>query len=241
MNKEILLRELEEIVNEKDVKLEKEPFVPQTNGGFIGRCKNTINESLHDVVEPKNKWNKYQWFLLVKNFIVRVFGNDSVYEKEIDKIVSKKERENTKENIGTFGLIENSKISHVLDVLNVVKEVINKGWVKNIKTEIIRKYSIELIEIDSDNFKICPAIMGAILENHLRKLCEENDCVPEGNGSLSIYNQILYSRDVYDKRTQKFIVAYSDLRNSSAHGDFERITENEVHQFKNWLIDFLKL
>jgi hypothetical protein len=59
-------------------------------------------------------------------------------------------------------------------------------------------------------------VSGAVLEQHLRKLCLARQLSHQGAGSLSKYNDLLRS-NVYDQATWRRVQVIADLRNKAAH------------------------
>lgn len=75
-------------------------------------------------------------------------------------------------------------------------------------------------------------LIGAVLENSLRKLAIKNGIsVEKADGSpktMEPLNQELYKSSIYDKLIQKQITSWADLRNKAAHGQFDSYDQKHV-------------
>jgi hypothetical protein len=68
-------------------------------------------------------------------------------------------------------------------------------------------------------------VAGVVLETRLRQLCQ-NRGIPAGN--LNKMNTDLTKAGVYNTLTQKQITVLADIRNSAAHGEIGKFTQNDV-------------
>ena len=85
-------------------------------------------------------------------------------------------------------------------------------------------------------------LVGAILEEHLRKLCHKHDIAtsektkPRKAESL---NSDLTSNNVYSRLDQKSVTAWQDLRNKAAHGHFSEYADAQVDLMLKGVRDFV--
>jgi hypothetical protein len=80
-------------------------------------------------------------------------------------------------------------------------------------------------------------LIGGVLEDHLRKLCDNRGLACDGKGSLGRYNDLL--RDVYPQAAWRQIQSIADLRNCSAHFDGASVDAKHVelaHTFVSQMI-----
>jgi hypothetical protein len=89
-------------------------------------------------------------------------------------------------------------------------------------------------------------IAGSSLEAHLRKLCEKNEIDTEQNTSKGItskkadqINTELTKAGAYTKLDQKNVVAWLDLRNKAAHGNYGEYTKDQVAMLIISIRDFI--
>lgn len=85
-------------------------------------------------------------------------------------------------------------------------------------------------------------LVGGVLEEHLRKLCEKNGIATE-SGSKSKkadrMNADLTGVNVYSKLDQKNVTAWLDLRNKAAHGNYDGYQKEQVAIMLQSIRDFL--
>jgi hypothetical protein len=85
-------------------------------------------------------------------------------------------------------------------------------------------------------------IVGAVLEEHLRRLCAHHAIPISENGrarKADSLNIDLASKTVYSKLDQKSITAWQDLRNKAAHGEFALYTDAQVDLMLKGVRDFV--
>ena len=75
-------------------------------------------------------------------------------------------------------------------------------------------------------------IVGAVLEDGLRKLCDKNgiSTVNSSGRNLTIdpLNSELAKAEVYNKLTQKKITTWAHVRNKAAHGQYDEYNREQV-------------
>lgn len=85
-------------------------------------------------------------------------------------------------------------------------------------------------------------IIGAVLEEHLRRLCSLHGIAVIDNGKArkaESLNADLASKAIYSKLDQKSITAWQDLRNKAAHGQFNGYTDDQVDLMLKGVRDFV--
>lgn len=83
-------------------------------------------------------------------------------------------------------------------------------------------------------------VIGCVLEDMLRKLCDRHAVEIKSNERLDSMNAALAKSDIYNRLTQKKITALADIRNSAAHGKWEEFTANDVEDMNRWTVTFLE-
>lgn len=93
-----------------------------------------------------------------------------------------------------------------------------------------------------EDYKDPAAVLtGGVLEGHLRKLCEKNSIPTEEKGKrikADRLNANLVSVGVYGKQDQKSIIAWLNLRNDAAHGDYDKYKSKQVELMIQGVTDF---
>ena len=83
-------------------------------------------------------------------------------------------------------------------------------------------------------------LVGAVLEDGLRKLAIKNAIRLKQQGNISSLNANLADKAIYSKSTRSKIQAWKKIRDSAAHGKFDEYDEKEVQSFFTWTKDFLE-
>jgi hypothetical protein len=90
-----------------------------------------------------------------------------------------------------------------------------------------------------EGYKDAAAVMtGGVLESTLRTLCEKNQIPFAARDTINPLNNNL--KDVvYNRVVHKQIIAWAELRNSAAHGEFHKYTNDQVVEMVRWVKDFV--
>lgn len=82
------------------------------------------------------------------------------------------------------------------------------------------------------------SLTGAVLEDTLRKMCEQQNISYPKKTKIDVLNILLAKAGVYNKLTQKEITAKADIRNNADHGKFNQFTESNVKDMVIWVQKF---
>lgn len=82
------------------------------------------------------------------------------------------------------------------------------------------------------------SLVGAVLEDTLRKLCERHNLPLPAKTKLDSLNADLARANVYDKLVQKRITALADIRNNADHGHFATFAPPDVEDMVKWVKRF---
>ena len=90
-----------------------------------------------------------------------------------------------------------------------------------------------------ENYKDAAAVMiGAVLESTLRKLCEKKQILFSPKDTINPLNNLLKDK-AYNRIIHKQIIAWADLRNKAAHGNFEKYNTLQVIDMLKWVKEFV--
>jgi hypothetical protein len=137
-------------------------------------------------------------------------------------------------------------------ILNSIKTEIEQGWLVTttglVTAEIFSDF-LEMAEhLIEEGYKDPAAVMvGSVLEEHLRQLCNKNQLPIEydnSQGKLSpkradSLNADLAKAGVFGKLGQKNVTAWLDLRNHAAHGKYTIYTQQQVELMIQSVRDFI--
>ena len=90
-------------------------------------------------------------------------------------------------------------------------------------------------------------IIGSVLEEHLRQLCNANSISIEIENNQGILipkkadrlNSDLAKENVYSKLDQKAATMWLDLRNKAAHGKYDEYTSEQVTNMYSGITEFM--
>lgn len=132
-------------------------------------------------------------------------------------------------------------IVRMYGALEAVKYELENGYLDKLTSLIQADIFSDFIEMGEhllkEGYKDAAAvIIGSVLEDSLRKLCEANNINTsnEKGKKLTIdpLNNELEKAEIYNQLVKKQITSWADLRNNAAHGHFE---EYDINQVKNML------
>ncbi|MFA5923828.1 MAG: hypothetical protein WC856_21465 [Methylococcaceae bacterium] len=124
----------------------------------------------------------------------------------------------------------NEQVSQMLGVAMSVQHDFENGLLRNIRTLLQADIFADFLEMGEyllkEKYKDAAAvIIGAVLEDSLRKLCEKNGiATTKENGSpltIDPLNNSLAKANVYSKLVQKQIITWTHIRNKAAHGEYD--------------------
>ncbi len=130
-------------------------------------------------------------------------------------------------------------------------EIIN-GYLVTVETLINANLFNDFLEMAEhllgEQYKDPAAVLiGGVLEEHLRKLCDKNGIEIEftdfkGNikpKKSEMMNADLYKSGVYNGLVQKQVTTWLDLRNKAAHGKYSEYDQAQVNLMVQGVRDFL--
>lgn len=173
----------------------------------------------------------HQWATSVQNLLVRVFGIDSEHYKNFTKATSKR--------------LSYSPAKQALGILKAAKDDYEHGYLFDMKRLIEAEVFDDFLEqanslILAGYFQPSAVVIGAVLEDGLRKLCNSHGITLSAKPKLDGMNSDLAKAGVYNKLTQKKITALADIRNSAAHGKWTEFNKDDVEQMLAWVSQFME-
>ncbi len=79
----------------------------------------------------------------------------------------------------------------------------------------------------------------AVLEEHLRLLCDRHGCLPAGRPTINDLNQALYKNGHLDKLAMQQVTAMATAGNHCAHNERPPLTQADVEKLHREVTDFL--
>jgi len=140
----------------------------------------------------------------------------------------------------------------VAAILGNIIDDIKSGWFTDFKSlisaEIFSNYLDKAAHLIDEGYKDPAAvIIGSTLEEHLRKLCLNNNISvtlhkspgKEMPKKADLMNSELVKANVYNGLDGKNVTAWLDLRNKAAHGEYSKYGEDHVKLMYRGISDFI--
>lgn len=142
----------------------------------------------------------------------------------------------TKKAIEDYGSSNGYVIPIFVGILKTLNSDYQAGYLKKMEDIIHGDIFSDFIEMAEyllcEGYKDPSAVLvGGVLEEQLRKLCENNNIdITENNKPKKAdrLNSDLAKANVYTKLDQKNITAWLDLRNKAAHGNYNEYSKEQV-------------
>ena len=134
-------------------------------------------------------------------------------------------------------------------VLRSAKEDIEGGYLQKVETLVSASIFSDFLEMAEhllDNGYKDPAasVIGAVLEDGLRRICIKNGITLKIKEDISSLNQKLAQNHVYNPLQQKQIQVWNDIRNNADHCHFDQYKLDDVtdmlKRVRSFLADYLK-
>lgn len=168
------------------------------------------------------------------SFILNLYGENHPYYKDFDQNVIRSEPSYTERGRG---------------ILKSIKTEIDNGWLTSLKglvsAEIFSDFLGMAAHLLNENYKDPAAVMiGSVLEEHLRQLCNKNSIPTEDPRSgkpkkADLLNSDLAGAGVYNMLDQKNVTAWLDLRNKAAHGKYSDYNQQQVEFMMQTVTEFM--
>jgi len=174
------------------------------------------------------------------NAIHRVVGPNSPLARRIESIIAE---------CSPYRI--HGAVPHVGGALKALRRDISAGYLVSVQELIHANVFADFLEMAehllNEGYKDPAAVLiGGVLEEHLRKLCDKNGIPTESPNRKGILRPRRADRmnadlakGVYSRLDQKNITAWLDLRNKAAHGLYDKYTTQQVELLLQSVRDFL--
>jgi hypothetical protein len=143
-------------------------------------------------------------------------------------------------------------VQHLGGMLKALRHAVASGYLASIQETIHANIFADFLEMAEyllgEGFKDPSAVLiGGVLEEHLRKLCDKNTISTNVTDSKGVsrpkkaetMNTDLTSQNVYSKLDQTNVTAWLALRNKAAHGHYGEYTSQQVELLLQLIRDFI--
>jgi hypothetical protein len=129
-------------------------------------------------------------------------------------------------------------------ILRAVREDIEGGYLKKVEALVSAEVFTNFLEMAEhllqQGYKDPAAsLIGAVLEDGLRRICAKNSLPIRSIESISSLNKNLADAQVYNRLTQKKVHVWNEVRNNADHGNFSQYAKDDVKDMLQGVASFL--
>lgn len=170
-----------------------------------------------------------EWKNSAENIIVRVAGEDSHYYKNFIEKVKNAWPEHVENGVG---------------ILKALKDDVESGFLVDVRELVVAEVFTDFLDmakhlLDADYKDPSASLVGAVLEDGLRKMCGKNGIQVKGSDDIAALNTKLADKGVYNRLVQKQIQAWKAIRDSADHGKFKEYKKADVEAMLQGVQRFL--
>jgi len=134
-------------------------------------------------------------------------------------------------------------------ILRAAKEDIEGGYLQKVEVLVSAEVFSDFLDMAehllNNGYKDPAAsLIGAVLEDGLRRICGNNDIPVKSDDNISSLNRKLADKDVYNRLQQREIEVWNKLRDYADHGHFDQYKQDDVTDMlkgvRSFLSDYLK-
>ncbi|MBA7665906.1 hypothetical protein ES703_73980 [subsurface metagenome] len=172
----------------------------------------------------------FQWKAGALSFLKTVFGDDNTHFQEFQN---------------------NCKYSRYPDalrgqsILKAVKEDIEGGYLIKLETLVSADVFSDFLEmaeylLEQGYKDPAASLIGAVLEDGLRRIAKNNGITIRGRENISSLNQKIADAQIYNRIIQRRVQVWNEIRDNADHGNFSGYTSDLVNEMLNGVRNFLE-
>ena len=132
-----------------------------------------------------------------------------------------------------------------LGILQAARDDVGGGYLQKFETLVSANVFGDFLEmaehlLDNEYKDAAASLIGAVLENELRRMCRGNDIPVRSDDNISALNQKLFQKKLYGKPQMKQIEHWKSIRDSADHGEFDQYKIDDVKDMLSGVRNFLK-
>jgi hypothetical protein len=171
----------------------------------------------------------FHWKAASLSYLKMVFGEESTHYELFSR--------NCKDNVY-------SEAVEGYGILIAAKEDIEQGFLGNLQILIAADVFSDFLEMAGHLLECgykdpAASLLGAVLEDGLRKICEKETVAFKPKDDINSLNQKLADAGVYNRIVQKKVKVWEDIRNKADHAEFDEYTTSLVEEMRNGITQFL--
>jgi hypothetical protein len=124
-----------------------------------------------------------------------------------------------------------------LAILKSAREDISGGYLQRVENLVSSNVFSDFLEkaehlLDNGYKDPAASLIGAVLEDGLRRICGTNNLIVKNDDNISSLNKKIADNDIYNRLQQKEIETWNKIRDYADHGHF---SEYDIDKVKNML------
>jgi len=136
-----------------------------------------------------------------------------------------------------------------LGILRAAGDDIRGGYLQKVETLVSAGVFSDFLEmaehlLDNDYKDPAASLVGAVLEDGLRRICRNNNITVKNDDNISSLNQKLAQNHIYNPLQQRQIQVWNKLRDYADHGRFDQYKPDDVIDMlkgvRSFLSEYLK-
>ena len=214
-----------------------------TVDGILGRLDGLIHmgEEVLATLHPRSNYVGLwvnedifrQWRTSCLSFL-NTLPSEYIYRREFENCCQDADEDDVKQGVA---------------VLRAARDDISGGYLQKVQTLVSASVFSDFLDMAEhllDNGYKDPAasLIGAVLEDGLRRICGDNNITVKSDDNISSLNQKLTQKPVYTLLQRKQIEVWNKLRDYADHGYFDQYSAENVKDMlqgvRNFLADYLK-
>jgi len=175
-----------------------------------------------------------QWRTSSLSFLEAILTPSSVHYREFEERCKWSQRDQAERGLA---------------ILKAVREDIAGGYLTKASTLITADLFSDFLDmaehlLDNSYKDPTASLVGAVLEDGLRRICENNGLTVKSDDNISSLNKKLADKEVYNRLQQREIEAWNKLRDYADHGHFDEYDADKVKsmlaEVRKFLSSYLK-
>lgn len=159
-----------------------------------------------------------QWRTSALALLVATLGSESIHCRDFERCCEGSQR---------YQAIQG------LAILRAAKEDIEGGYLQKVETIVSADVFSDFLEMAGhllDNGFKDPAasLIGAVLEDGLRRICRNNNITVKSDDNISSLNKKLADKSIYNRLQQREMEVWNKLRDYADHGHFDEYKADNV-------------
>jgi len=177
-----------------------------------------IDELIEKARSIQNYSDFFEWKTSSENLINLICGQENDFYKNFVKHVV---------NRGPIF------IQSGVGILKALKDALEQGYLKKIRHLVIAEVFTDFLDMAEhlleNGYKDAAAfLVGAVLENGLRKIAEKHNVTVKNNDDINSLNTKLADQGIYNRIIQQQIQTWKRIRDAAAHGRFNEYNADQV-------------